>query len=75
MEAPGPLRLVTDTIGNKSESEGEWNARKRGGSKRRICRRLHTGIDEETLEVRAVEVTTSIVGDVPSCQNCSSKSR
>jgi len=28
-------------------------------------RKIHIGIDEETLEVRAVEVTTSNVGDAP----------
>ena len=33
--------------------------------KRRIWRKIHIGIDEETLEVRAVEVTTSNVGDAP----------
>lgn len=47
------------------EDEGEWNARKHGGSKRRLWRKIHIGIDEETLEVRAVEVTTSNIGDAP----------
>lgn len=37
----------------------------RGGSKRRIWRKIHIGIDEETLEVRAVEVTSSNIGDAP----------
>lgn len=41
----------------------QWNARKHGGSKRRIWRKIHIGIDEETLEVRAVEVTSSNIGD------------
>ena len=36
-----------------------------GGSKRRIWRKIHIGIDEETLEVRAVEVTGSNIGDAP----------
>ena len=36
-----------------------------GGPKRRIWRKIHIGIDEETLEVRAVEITTSNVGDAP----------
>jgi hypothetical protein len=31
-----------------AEGEGEWNARKHGGSKRRIWRKIHIGIDEET---------------------------
>lgn len=61
----GPLNLLIDSTGIKSEGEGEWNARKHGGSKRRIWRKIHIGIDEETLEVRAVEITTSNVGDAP----------
>jgi hypothetical protein len=35
------------------------------GPKRRILRKIHIGIDAETLEVRAVEVTTSNIGDAP----------
>ena len=31
------------------------HARKHGGSKRRVWRKVHLGIDEKTLEVRAVE--------------------
>jgi len=47
------------------EGEGAWNARKHGGAKRRVWRKVHLGIDEETLEVRAVEVTSSDIGDAP----------
>lgn len=47
------------------EGEGEWHTRKHGGSKRRVWRKIHLGIDEETLEIRAVEVTSSNVGDAP----------
>lgn len=61
----GPLNLLIDSTGIKSEGEGEWNARKHGGSKRRVWRKIHIGVDEETLEVRAVEVTTRNVGDAP----------
>ena len=32
----GPLNLMIDCTGIKAEGEGEWNARKHGGSKRRI---------------------------------------
>jgi hypothetical protein len=39
--------------------------RAKGGSKRRIWRKIHIGIDEETLEVRAIEVTSSNIGDAP----------
>ncbi len=61
----GPLNLLIDSTDIKAEGEGEWNARKHGGPKRRIWRKIHTGIDEKTLEVRAVEVTTSNAGDAP----------
>jgi len=61
----GPLHLLIDSTGIKVEGEGEWNARKHGGSKRRVRRKIHIGIDEQTLEIRAVEFTTSDVGDAP----------
>lgn len=61
----GSLNLLIDSTGIKAEVEGEWNARKHGGPKRRIWRKIHIGIDEETLEARAVEVTGSNIGDAP----------
>lgn len=61
----GPLNLFIDSTGIKAEGEGESSARKQGGLKRRIWRKIHIGIDEATLEVRAVEITTSNVGDAP----------
>ena len=61
----GPFNLLIDSTGIKSEGEGEGNARKHGGPKRQIWRKIHIGIDEETLEVRAVKVTNSNVGDAP----------
>jgi hypothetical protein len=39
--------------------------RERGSPKRRVWRKIHVGIDEETLEIRAVEVTGSHIGDAP----------
>ena len=39
--------------------------RKHGGAKRRVWRKVHLAIDEQTLEIRAVEVTSSDVGDAP----------
>ncbi|WP_233486391.1 IS5 family transposase, partial [Thalassobacter stenotrophicus] len=64
-EGTGPIYLLIDSTGIKAEGEGEWNARKHGGPKLRIWRKIHIGIDEETLEVRAVEVTSSNTGDAP----------
>ena len=59
-----PCRAV-DSTGIKAEGEGEWNARKQGGPRRRIWRKIHIGIDAETLKVRTVEVTTGNIGDAP----------
>ena len=61
----GPLHLLIDSTEIKAEGEGEWNARKHGGPKRRLWRKIYIGIDEETLEIRAVEVTSSSIGDAP----------
>jgi hypothetical protein len=72
-----PLNLLIDTTSIKAEGEDKWNARSIplthasmscravGGPNRRIWRKIHIGIDEETLEVRAVEVTTNNIGDAP----------
>ncbi len=40
-------------------------ARKHGRSRPRQWRKIHLGVDEETLEVRAIEVTGAGVGDAP----------
>jgi hypothetical protein len=61
----GPLHLLIDSTGIKVEGEGEWHARKHGGIKRRVWRKIHLGNDEQTLEVRAVEITGSQIGDAP----------
>ena len=61
----GPLHLLIDITGIKVKVEGEWSARKHGGAKRRVWRKVHLGIDEQTLEIRAVEVTSSDIGDAP----------
>ena len=61
----GPLHLLIDSTGIKVEGEGEWHRRKHGGSKRRIWRKLHIGIDEGSLEIRAVEMTGNEIGDAP----------
>ncbi|MFV1807388.1 IS5 family transposase [Phaeobacter sp. Ax4a-4a] len=61
----GPLHLLIDSTWIKVEGEGGWNARKHGGSKRRVWRKVHLGIDEKTLEIRAVEFTSSDIGDAP----------
>lgn len=45
--------------------EGEWKRKKHGAEYSRRWLKLHQGIDEQTQEVRAIEVTDSSVGDAP----------
>ena len=59
-----PCRAA-DSTGIKVEGEGERHARKHGGPKRRVWRKILFGIDEKTLEIRAVEITGSHIGDGP----------
>lgn len=63
----GLLNLLIDATGSKAEGkgEGECYARKHCSPKNRHWRKLHLGMDEETLEIRAVGVMTSNVGDAP----------
>jgi IS5 family transposase len=61
----GPLHLLVDSTGIKVRGEGEWHARKHGGARRRVWRKIHLAVDESTLEVRAAEITGSGAGDAP----------
>jgi hypothetical protein len=73
----GPLHLLSDNeassaigsrmmpSGIKVDGEGEWPARKQGSTKRRVWRKIHIGIDEKSLEIRAAEFTTNDIGDTP----------
>ena len=61
----GPLPLLIDSTGIKVEGEGAWNARKHGGTQRRVWRKIHIGIAEKSSAIRAAEFTTSDVADAP----------
>lgn len=65
----GGLRLLVDSTGIKMMGEGEWKTRKHGPSYRRQWRKVHIGIDAETLDIRAIEVTTNGQGDAPVLPN------
>ncbi len=67
--AHDPLHVLIDCTGIKVKGEEEWNARRHDGPKRRVWRKIHLGIDEQTLEVRAVEITGSHIGDAPTPPN------
>lgn len=59
------LHLLVDSTGIKMLGEGEWKTKKHGAEYRRQWRKVHLGIDAQTLEIRAIEVTDSGVGDAP----------
>ena len=65
----GALHLLIDSTGVKAEGDGdgdgEWSARKHGPSKPRDWRKVHLGIDAGTLEIRAIEIAGSRIGDAP----------
>jgi transposase len=59
-----PLHLVVDSTGLKIYGEGEWLDAKQGSRSRRRWRKLHLGINAETLDVVVAELTPDDVGDV-----------
>ena len=60
-----PLNLLVDSTGIKFLGEGEWKRKKHGPQYRRAWRKVHLCIDAQTLEIRAIEVTTDAIGDAP----------
>lgn len=44
-------------------AKGEWKVKKYGADYRRQWRKLHQGVDPQTLEIRAMEVTDNRTGD------------
>ena len=59
-----PLHLLVDSTGLKIYGEGEWLDQKHGLRSRRRWRKLHLGVDADTHEVVAVELTPDDVGDL-----------
>jgi hypothetical protein len=59
------LNLLVDSTGIKFLGEGKWKRKKHGAEYRRQWRKVHLGIDANTLEIRAIEVTDNSVGDAP----------
>lgn len=61
----GSLFLLIDRTGIKVAGEGEWDARRQGGTKRRVRRRLHIGIDAKILDIGAAEFSPCEAGKAP----------
>src|SRR5271170_1702498 len=59
-----PLHLLVDSTGLKISGEGEWLDQKHGIRSRRRWRKLHLGVDADTQEIVAVELTPDDVGDI-----------
>jgi hypothetical protein len=59
----GPVQLLVDSTGLRLCGPGEWLIEKHGTRRRRSWRKLHIGIDAETGQILASELTTSDVDD------------
>ena len=52
-----PMHLVADSTGLKVYGEGEWKVRKHGWTTRRTWRELHLGVNADTQEIVAHQLT------------------
>lgn len=52
-----------DSTGIKILEEGEWKRKKHGAEYRRRWRKIHIGIDAQSLEIPAIQITGNHVGD------------
>ena len=59
----GPIHLLVDSTGLQLCGPGEWLIEKHGTRRRRSWRKLHIGVDAETGQILASELTTSDVDD------------
>ena len=59
----GDLHLIVDSTGLKLRGAGEWLFEKHGTAKRRSWRKLHVGIDADTGEIVAFDLTDKDVDD------------
>src|SRR6202034_991424 len=59
----GALHLLVDSTGLKLGGAGEWLVEKHGTSRRRSWRKLHIGVDADSGEIVAVEVTGKDIDD------------
>lgn len=59
------LQLLVDRTGIKFLGEGEWKRKNHGAEYGREWRKVRLGIDAQTLEIRAIEVTGNAIGDAP----------
>ena len=58
-----PTEIAIDSSGLKISGEGEWKVKIHGADKRRSWIKIHIGVDTQTQELVAVEVTNEKIGD------------
>jgi hypothetical protein len=58
-----PIHLLVDSTGLKLCGPGEWLIEKHGTRKRRSWRKLHIGVDADTGQIVAAELTSNDVDD------------
>jgi len=59
----GPAHLLVDSTGLRLGGPGEWLTEKYGTQRRRSWRKLHIGVDAETGQILASELTSDDVDD------------
>jgi hypothetical protein len=59
----GPVHLLVDSTGLRLCGPGEWLVEKHGTRRRRSWRKLHIGVDVETGQILASELTSNDVDD------------
>ena len=59
----GPVHLLVDSTGLRLCGPGEWLVEKHGTRRRRSWRKLHIGVDAETGQILASELTSHDVDD------------
>jgi hypothetical protein len=59
----GPIHLLVDNTGLRLCGPGEWLVEKHGTRRRRSWRNLHIGVDADTGQILASELTSSDVDD------------
>ena len=58
-----PTHLLVDSTGLKLCGSGEWQVEKHGAKTRRSWRKLHIGVDADTGQIVAAELTANDVDD------------
>ncbi len=60
----GALDIIVDSTGLRIHGPGEWLAERHGGENRRQWRKLHLGLDPDSSELVARDLTSRYVADV-----------